>query len=272
MFPLVPRTTNVAALMGARTDPDALAWQMAVVGAGGTVSAGYLAAVSAFIAGMKADGTWQKLDVFWWYAAENAFQASIDFVQRLSHMLVNSPTFGALQGYNGDGSTSYINSTYDPVTKGTHYLQNDAMYGVDSPVADSRSSSFFILTSSNGGGASNGLGLSSNNTQFNWSCNDSSTSENTTFSTKTGLICVERTAAGSGGNKIYQEGAALGTGTNASGSVTNGNFFVCCSNNNGAGSPAGFTNARIRGFLAGVLRAQPATRTSRADETPSSPR
>src|SRR5882724_3061760 len=99
---LIPRALfagNAAAVGGSGTDSDALVWKSAVVGVGGSVSASYLAAVSAYIAGLKADGIWSLLDYLIPYAAENSVAASIDFVGRLTHTLNSSPIFTAMVGY-----------------------------------------------------------------------------------------------------------------------------------------------------------------------------
>src|SRR5260370_41798611 len=103
MFPLVPRTTNVAALMGARTDPDALAWQMAVVGAGGTVAAPRLAIFSTMCAGIKSDlgitAFNQALDHLSIYAGSDPtngpIQTQYDFVAQRAHTPHSSTTFTA---------------------------------------------------------------------------------------------------------------------------------------------------------------------------------
>ena len=60
---------------GPTTDSDALAWQTAVVGAGGTVSAAYLAALSTLVTTLKSNSMW-VWDWFQPLATENATQGS----------------------------------------------------------------------------------------------------------------------------------------------------------------------------------------------------
>jgi hypothetical protein len=112
-------------VLSAAIDADARAWQAAVVTAGGAVSAPQLARVDVCIRGLKADGIWPLLDRFWPYGlAETSTQALIDFKARAAATAVNSPTFTAFRGYQGNGSTSYINSNYTPSTNGVQHTQN----------------------------------------------------------------------------------------------------------------------------------------------------
>lgn len=78
---------------------------------------------------MKADGVWAKLDVFYVFAQDggsafatlnwknpNANQASI----------ASSPTFVSNGGFTGNGTSSFIDTNFNPATQGVQYTQNDA--------------------------------------------------------------------------------------------------------------------------------------------------
>lgn len=105
-------------------------WSAAVVAAGGTVSAGRKTLLNALVQGLIADGIWQKLDRLWILAAENSQSALIDLVALDQATAVNSPTFTADRGYAGDGVTSYVDTTFNPLTQGVTYQKDSAHIGV----------------------------------------------------------------------------------------------------------------------------------------------
>lgn len=111
-------------------DSDAKAWKAAVTGAGGSVSIGRLGAVSALISALKNGGVWSNLDRLWLLAAENSQQALVDLVARASATAVNAPAFTANRGYQGNGTSSWIDSGFNAATAGGNFSQNDASWGV----------------------------------------------------------------------------------------------------------------------------------------------
>jgi hypothetical protein len=236
----------------ASADADVAAW-IAAVGAANT-NPGEVAALTAMVTGLKSDFAItllsQKWDRLWVYCLGTAAAAAVDLVARASHTPVNGPTFTPLQGYTGNGTSSYINTGYNPVTNGTKYLQNDATFMVEIKVADNRTGAFFEYCGSTDQSKNNAFNRASNNTQFNWGINNSSTSENTTFSTQLGLLAPERTGSGGGASTLYQNGVSIGVGANASGTLTSQPFFVLATNN-GSGGPALWNNGRVRAFAAG---------------------
>lgn len=82
---------------------------------------------------MKADGSWAKLDVFYVFAVDNnasAF-ATLNWKNPNSNQstLVNSPTFTNNAGFTGNGTSSYIDTNFNPSTQGVNYtLNNASMY------------------------------------------------------------------------------------------------------------------------------------------------
>jgi len=127
MYPIGPyRYGNPAAMGGVVYDPIVTAWSAAVVSAGGAPSAARLAIWSTMWAGIRADGDLSSFDSLWGFCGEDTQSALIDFIGLRTATAVNSPTFTANQGYAGNGTTSYINSTWNPVTHGVAYTQNSA--------------------------------------------------------------------------------------------------------------------------------------------------
>lgn len=111
-----------------RRDRAVAAWAMAVVTNGGFVSDPQLARVSAFVLQLRGAGIWPRLDRLWLFAAENASQALIDLKALSTAIATNSPTFTPLQGYAGNGSTSFVDANWAPAD-GVNYQQDDCTFG-----------------------------------------------------------------------------------------------------------------------------------------------
>src|SRR5262249_57621708 len=110
---------------GARPfDGDTLAWQSAVQGAGGAVGYAQLGFVDRLIFDLKAANVWAGLDRLWLFAAENSQQALIDLVARAGATAVNSPTFTATRGWQGNGTSSYLHSHFNPPTAARQFPLN----------------------------------------------------------------------------------------------------------------------------------------------------
>jgi hypothetical protein len=82
----------------------------------------YNSVVSALIA---AD-VWSRLDAFYMLAAHASAAALINWKAPGAFNLtpVNSPTFTTDRGFTGDGSTSYLNTNFNPVAAAGNYAQN----------------------------------------------------------------------------------------------------------------------------------------------------
>ena len=83
---------------------------------------------------LKAGGIWTTLDTFAVFATDgNSDFALIDWIRLSQYTAVNSPTFTTNGGFNGNGTSSYIDTNFNPATSGVNYTQNDAsriMWGV----------------------------------------------------------------------------------------------------------------------------------------------
>jgi hypothetical protein len=101
-----------------------------VVAAGGSVSSGRRTLLLTLINNLKAAGVWKKLDRLWIFAAENSQSALIDLVALDQASAVNSPTFTTDRGYAGNGSTSYIDTTYNAYTQGSNFVAASKHIGI----------------------------------------------------------------------------------------------------------------------------------------------
>jgi hypothetical protein len=76
-----------------------------------------------------AAGIWAKLDVFYLFAQDGQAEfGTLNWKAPLLYQstLVNSPTFTSNKGFAGNGSSSYINTNFNPSTGGVNYVRNNA--------------------------------------------------------------------------------------------------------------------------------------------------
>jgi hypothetical protein len=114
---------RLAALAGVY-DSDVRAWRDAVFANGGSVSSARLGIVAAFVAAEKASGAWTLTDDYLGFWAENSVQARTSLKQRRLATATNSPTFTADRGFTTNGTTSYIDTLFAPVTHAVSMTAN----------------------------------------------------------------------------------------------------------------------------------------------------
>ena len=92
-------------------------------------SASVQAKQNTLLTSMKADGVWAKLDVFYVFAQDggSAF-GTLNWKNPNANQstLVNSPTFVSNGGFTGNGTSSYIDTNFNPSTQGVQYTLNNA--------------------------------------------------------------------------------------------------------------------------------------------------
>lgn len=78
---------------------------------------------------LKSTGVWAKLDVFYVFAQDggSAF-GTLNWKNPNANQstLVNAPTFVSNGGFTGNGTSSYIDTNFNPATQGVQYTQNNA--------------------------------------------------------------------------------------------------------------------------------------------------
>jgi hypothetical protein len=84
------------------------------------------------ISNLLACGVWGSFDALYLTAAASSQAASLNWVQNAYNLsVVNSPTFVADRGFNGDGSTSYLTTGFNPATAPSpHFTQNSGAISV----------------------------------------------------------------------------------------------------------------------------------------------
>lgn len=215
-------------------------------------SAAAKTAINDLVTGLKADAIWDELDAFWPMCMEDSQAGRLNLKSPGDFTLtaVNSPTFTAKYGWAGNGTSSYLNTGWDPATNGSNYTQNDASFGcwVDAGT-DSGSNVAVIM----GGFATRGSilypRLSAGTVAYyiNSSVSSASTS---TVTTRQGLTVAERIGASS--VQVFRDGASLGTDTETSGALAAADVYIGAGNNNG--TAFGYSDNRIScAFVAGSL-------------------
>ena len=79
---------------------------------------------------LKLAGVWSKLDTFAVFATDgNSNFALIDWKRLSQYTAVNSPTFTTDEGFTGNGTSSYINTNYNPNTNAVNLSLNSTSIG-----------------------------------------------------------------------------------------------------------------------------------------------
>jgi hypothetical protein len=90
-------------------------------------SAGQQTLQNQLLVDLKAGGIWSKLDTFAVFATDGDSDfALIDWKRLSDYTAVNSPTFTTNEGFTGNGTSSYIDTNFNPATQGTNYTLDDA--------------------------------------------------------------------------------------------------------------------------------------------------
>jgi hypothetical protein len=231
-------------------DADAETYFAAVVTAGGAaLDATHKQAVSDLVTALKGHSLWTKLDGLWLFANQHATAALIDIKGLRTATAVNSPTFTADQGYAGNGSTSYVNTTFNPSSHGSQYTQNSAhlfFYDRTSRTTDSPTST----NCGNYNGSNNlaAIGPRPGGTSVYW-VNDAAGITASGPANIQGCWIASRTS--STATALYRNGSSFASsGAANSVGLVNLAMFVGALNNNG--SPADFTSDQHAVFGVGA--------------------
>lgn len=173
------------------------------------------------IDGLVAAGLWAIRDAYYFLNVETAQAARVNLKNPGTYNLTafNSPAFTAKVGYAGNGSTSYLDSNFNPSTAGGIWAQNDA--------------SIFVWSLTSGQAASAILGYNGSGNYplyTRYTTNQTfgainSTSPMTVANLDgSGFYCVTR--SGAEATKIFKNGADHVTGTQTSAALSNLNVTL----------------------------------------------
>jgi hypothetical protein len=94
-------------------------------------SSGQQALQNQLVVDLKDGGIWSKLDTFAVFATDGDSDfALIDWIRLSDYTAVNSPTFTSNRGFQGNGTSSYIDMNYNPSTQAVNLSLNNNSIGV----------------------------------------------------------------------------------------------------------------------------------------------
>jgi hypothetical protein len=176
--------------------------------------------INTLIGSLISGGVWTKFDAFYMLAAADAQSSLLNWVSTSYNLTaVNSPAFVADRGYTGDGSTSYLDTNFNPTTAvGAKFVQDSAHNGIWSRT-----------NLNNGGASSNDAGALSSQIARQAAVSGNALGRANTGSgiligagAYPGHMCWSRTAAAVW--EGYAQGVDSGGGTDASAAITNANM------------------------------------------------
>lgn len=194
-------------------------------------SAMFKFAINDLVTALKTENIWSELDCLWILAAEDQQNATINLKSPSQNVIapVSSPTFAIMEGFTGNGTSSYLNLNFNP-SSGTHkFLRDSASMGIyiRSNVNEAK-----VDMGSDGGSYYN-LILARNSGSFDVYAN-----ANTLFSASNsdsrGLFSWRRTSSTTSAS--YKNGVQQNTSSTSSQAITNYNIYALCRNDSGSAS------------------------------------
>jgi hypothetical protein len=204
---------------GSGFDADAQAYFTSV----GLIDSAYTAPISQFVLDLKSAALWSKFDRLWILANANA-TAALTCIKSLEVATpINNPTFTAGQGYAGNGTSSYLNSDFNPTSAAGNYTQDNAHLSVFSRTQGTAG----VDLGSEGPNSYCGPRLAGN--VFNYSVNGGAgsvangNSVGHFISSRTGALLLS----------AYEDGVLLESDNTASIGLPNRNFCILAQNTGG---------------------------------------
>lgn len=200
--------------------------------------------INTLVASLKTAGVWSKLDWLCLHAAHDAQAGLINLVDPTEIATnVNSVSFATDAGYTGNGSTSYLNSGWNPTVGSHQFAQNSAHIGVwggTNVVATNQTSA---------GNNVARLNTAYDATRISVATNNSSGTLITPGGTPTSIGHLMGARTGAAALQYYKNGAIYGSAqTTASTAPANGAIFICAYNSNTSGGAfaAQYTTRQIQ--------------------------
>ena len=192
----------------------------------------YQLAMDTFITSNVSNGNWATLDALWIFATESEQAAWVNWASPSAALLVpiNAPLWSFRQGYTGDGSTSYIKTSFVPTINAVNFQLNNNSAGAYVRTNSQNSTAIELGTYS-------GIG---NDIYYNRLRNTSNQWRNAIFSSlegsnsnsdSRGLFQAVRLTSTTG--NFYRNGMSIGTGIASSGSLSSKEFYILAQNSNG---------------------------------------
>jgi len=221
--------------------------------AGQTVSGSQATRIDNFITMLKDSlgitALSSKFDVMYLLANESATLGLRNLVKR-SHdaTAVNSPTFIQWEGFAGNGTTSYINTNYNPFTEGVVFTQNSASLSIYRRTMNSVSTS--LIGATQAGVAASIIYNHTPITTTYYNLNTTTDINYLSSPTAPSMLTTSRTGASS--VAFYTNSTLLvSSSSNNSTGIPNGNIFISAENLIGTGARR-FSTAQLSFAMMGM--------------------
>lgn len=177
---------------------------------------------NALVVDLKGAGVWSKLDTFAVFATDGDSDfALIDWINLSQYTAYNSPTFTSNQGFQGNGTSSYIDTNYNANTNGVNYSLNSASIGGYMRIGDTSPGSSEALLFATDGTNFSWMRYTSKRAYFNSS---TFTGYTTTLGQSNQFASFIRTS--STNLQIFVNGSITDNLTNNSAGVPNSTFYT----------------------------------------------
>ena len=208
---------------------SATAYFNQVTSNGGSLTNAEKTYINTFITALGTD--FAEFDRLWIHGLSNSVAARTSLANPTSTMItaVNTPTFTANQGYTGNGTTSYLDTNYNPSTNGVKYTRNNNLNGFYGLNATTGSNQLVVA-------CGDAIGFNMNNPNFTNGVNslcsvNSGVAVFGTQSATTSLNINYRT--NSTQVKRSRLGVLIDNITDTSQALSNVNFYICGRNQSG---------------------------------------
>lgn len=215
-------------------------------------SAGQQVKQNQLVVDLKAAGVWSLLDVFYVFATDgNNNFATLNWKAPLSYKITitGTVTFTADQGFNGNGTTGYLATGFNPSTNGVNLVLNSSSIGAyiynhvtenryDAGVAPSFVGSSPLLYLRGDDGFSS----------YTYAVNQAPSATGGNGGNSVGFWMAQRKDASN--VYMFKNGAQVDTDADASTAVPNGQMYVLCLNN--GGTPNFFSTKKLSMFFMGA--------------------
>lgn len=198
--------------------------------------------IDALFTSLRSSGVLAKLSHLYLLAAHDSQAAGLNASAPGTNTLaaVNSPTFTADRGYQGDGSTSYLNTGVNLSGGGGLAVQDSHHFSVWTRTESSANATEF-------GGSDISVGAR-DVAGFLASRSAATTADSVTVASSVGHSLISRTA--STGYARYRNGSALSAAVRTSAAFASQSLFLGA-RNNGAGAPMVFSARQISALTIG---------------------
>ena len=233
---------------GSRTTPEYQAVLDRATALGYTApSASVQLAQNQLVTDLKNAGIWTELDIFYVFTSGSNNFARINWISPSSNLctLVNTPTWTDGVGFNGNGSSQYINTNWIP-SNGPNYVQNDASLFayIESAVTENKydlGSAPNFLAGTNLSAIKVDDGFAGYSVSVNQSGSMSFTRAGSGIGSMIGLWHVQRKDAAN--NYLFYNGTQKDTDADASTGASSVALFVLCYNS--SGSPTSYSTRKV---------------------------